>query len=111
VAAALLLDKERRTMQAALNNPQMTEAWIIKALRTESGTEQLAPAVGSHPKWAHRHEVKVALLANRNTPAARLQQLAQELPLSALKDILRHVRLAPGVKERVKAVLEKRLGG
>ena len=111
VAAALLLDKEQRTMQAALNNPQMTEAWIIKALKTESGTEQLAPAVCSHPKWAHRHDVKAALLANKNTPPARLQQLAQELPLSALKDILRHVRLAPGVRERLRAVLEKRLGG
>jgi hypothetical protein len=111
VAAALLLDKEQRTMQAALNHPQMTEAWIVKALKTGHGTELLAPAVCSHPKWAHRHEVKAALLANQNTPAGRLRQLAQELPLSALKDILRHVRLAPGVRERLKAVLEKRLSG
>jgi hypothetical protein len=111
VAAALLLDKEQRTMQAALNNPQMTEAWIIKALKTDHGTEMLAPAVCSHPKWAHRHEVKAALLANKNTPPARVQQLAQELPLNALKDVLRHVRLAAGVKEKLKAVLEKRLGG
>jgi hypothetical protein len=111
VAAALLLDKERRTMQAALNNPQVTEAWIIKALKAECGTELLAPAVCTHPKWVHRHEVKAALLANKNTPPARLQQLAHELPISALKDVLRQVRLAPGVKERLKAVLEKRLGG
>jgi hypothetical protein len=111
VAAALLLDQEHRTMQAALNNPQMTEAWIIKALKTGHGSELLARAVCGHPKWAHRHEVKAALLANQNTPAGRLRQLAQELPLSALKDILRHVRLAPGVRERLKAVLEKRLSG
>jgi hypothetical protein len=111
VAAALLLDKEQRTMQAALNNPQMTEAWIIKSLKAETGTELLAPAVCVHPKWAHRHDVKAALLANKNTPPARLQQLAQELPLSALKDVLRHVRLAPAVKARLTAVLEKRLGG
>jgi hypothetical protein len=89
----------------------MTEAWIIKALRAESGAELLAPAVCSHPKWTHRHEVKAALLGNKNTPPARLQQLAHELPISALKDVLRHVRLAPGVKERLKTVLEKRLGG
>jgi len=33
VAASLLLDKEERIMLAALSNPQMTEMWIVKALK------------------------------------------------------------------------------
>src|SRR5262249_59899030 len=45
VAAALLVDKEERILQAALSNPQMTELWIVKALKAEAGTELLAPPV------------------------------------------------------------------
>jgi hypothetical protein len=108
VAAALLLDKEERVVQAALANAQMTEAWIVKALKAASGTELLAPAVCGHQKWVHRHEVKAALLGNQHTPFARLVQFAVELPVGALKEVLRTARLTPNVKAQLKAALEKR---
>ncbi len=110
VAAALLLDKEERVVQAALANPQMTESWIIKALKAATGTELLAPAVCRHSKWPHRHDVKAALLGNQHTPFARVVQFAAELPRNALKDILRNARLAPNVKAYLQTVLEKRVG-
>ena len=79
VAAALLLDKEERIMQAALANPQMTEVSIVKVLKAEHGTELLAPAVSRHQKWSYRNDVKAALLGNKNTPSGRLIHLAAEL--------------------------------
>ncbi|HKD82156.1 MAG TPA: hypothetical protein VKH81_20865 [Candidatus Angelobacter sp.] len=108
VAAALLIDKEERIMQAALANPQMTEVWIVKALKTESGTELLAPAVSRHQKWSFRNDVKGALLGNRFTPAARLIQLAAELPVNLLKEVLRNGRLSPQAKNSLLTVIEKR---
>src|SRR5262249_7289191 len=85
VAATLLTDKEARIMRAALDNPQMTELWIVKALKAETGTDLLAPAVARHKKWSFRNEVKAALLATRHTPLSRVLQIAQELPIAALK--------------------------
>jgi hypothetical protein len=108
VAAALLLDKEERVMQAALGNPQMTEVWIVKALKAETGTELLAPAVSRHQKWSFRNEVKAALLGNKHTPAARMIQLAGELPVNLIKDVLRNGRLSAQAKNSLLAVLEKR---
>jgi hypothetical protein len=108
VAAALLLDPEERIMQAALSNPQMTEMWIVKALKAESGTELLAPAVARHTKWSYRNDVKAALLGNPHTPAARMLQLAGELPVSLIKEVLRNGRLSPQAKNSLTAVLEKR---
>ena len=108
VAAALLLDKEERVLNAALSNPQMTEAWIVKALKTGTGTELLAPAVCRHAKWPHRIDVKIALLVNRHTPFGRVVQFAAELPLRSLRDVLRQDSLAPNVKEYIKKVLEAR---
>ena len=110
VAAALLTEKEDRVIQAALLNPRITEPHIVKALKAEAGTEVLAPAVARHQKWFHRTEVKAALLGNRYTPFARAVQIASELPLHALKDVLRNARLSPNVRGYLKGVLEKRAG-
>jgi hypothetical protein len=108
VAAALLLDKEERIMLAALSNPQMTELFIVRALKMERGTELLAPAVSRHQKWSFRNDVKAALLGNKNTPPARVIQLAAELPINLIKDVLRNGRLSPQAKNSLVAVLEKR---
>lgn len=108
VAAALLTDKEERIMLAALSNPRMTEMWIVKALKAETGTELLAPAVSRHQKWSFRNDVKGALLGNKHTPAARVIQLASELPVNLIKDVLRTGRLSPQAKNSLQAVLEKR---
>ncbi len=108
VAAALLLDKEERIMQAALANPQMTEIFIVRALKAEHGTELLAPAVSRHQKWSYRNDVKAALLGNKNTPSGRLIHLAAELPVNLIKDVLRSGRLSSHSKNSLLAVLEKR---
>jgi hypothetical protein len=108
VAAALLLDKEERIMLAALANPRMTEISIVRALKTETGTELLAPAVSRHQKWSYRNEIKAALLGNKHTPSARLIQLAAELPVKLVKDVLRNGRLGTQARNSLIAVLEKR---
>lgn len=110
VAAALLLDQEERILQAALANPRMIEAWIVKALKSETGAGLLAPAVCRHPKWSHRNDVRAALLANQFTPPGRLEQLALEVPRNVLKEVLRNGRLTAAAKAKLNAVLEKRLG-
>jgi len=110
VAAALLLDKEERIMQAALTNPHMTEALLVKALRSEQGTELLVPAVCRNEKWSLRNEVKLALLANENTPLARALQFANELPIKELKEILLNSRLSPNVKSYLQTIIEKQRG-
>ena len=108
IAAALLLDKEGRILQAALANPRMTEAWIVKALKAGSGTELLAPAVSRHQKWSYRNDVKAALLGNKHTPPARLIQLAAELPINLIKEVLRNGHLGPQARNSLLAALEKR---
>jgi hypothetical protein len=108
VAAVLLLDKEERIMHAALGNPQMTEVLIVRALKAESGTELLAPAVSRHRKWSYRNDIKAALLGNKYTPAARMIQLAGELPVNLIKEVLRNGRLSTQAKNSLLAVLEKR---
>jgi hypothetical protein len=108
VAAALLFDAEDRIMRAALANPHITEALLVKALRSEEATETLVAAVCQDLKWSRRNDVKTALLANEKTSFAKVVQFARELPVRALKDILYGARLSNTVRSYLLSVVRQR---
>lgn len=111
VAAALLLDAERRIVEAALLNPQMTEAAIIRALTKESSSAALVDLICNHPKWNLRRDIRLALLRNDKISMAKAVFFAQSLPSMALRDVLHHSRLSPRVREYLLRVLEERPQG
>src|SRR5512147_2842973 len=80
VAAALLCDPEERVMHVALDNPHMTEVWIVKALMRESVPVPLVNAICRHVKWALRRDIQIALLRCDKTPLARAIAIAEKLP-------------------------------
>ena len=77
VAAALLFDPETRVINAALDNPFLTEAWIVKVLMNEKAPQSFVEGVCRHSKWPVRREVQMALLRNDKTPLARVLSYAQ----------------------------------
>ena len=103
VATALLLDKEPRVWQAALENPRLTEAAIIKALHRPGASEALVVFLCRHAKWSTRPEIRAGLLLNEKTPLAHALAFIRKLPPAQARDIL-HVSRLP---VRVKACLEK----
>jgi hypothetical protein len=105
VAAALLLDKEARVWQTALENPRLTEAAIIKALRRQNVSEALVETVSHHAKWSPRQEIRIALLRNGKIPLARALEFARTLPPSQLRDALHSSHLP----EKVKTYLRREL--
>ncbi len=100
VAAALLLDKESRVSNTALENSRLTEAAVVKTLSRTNGST-LVEAVCHHPKWSLRQEIRMALLRNPLTPLARALEFARALPPPLLRDVL-HTSHLP---ERTKAYL------
>jgi hypothetical protein len=103
VAAALLLDKESRVWQTALENPRLSESAIVKALLRPSATPAFVNAVCHHAKWSVRPEIRMALLRNEYTPLARALEFARRLPPAQLRDILHASRLP----EKIKAYCKK----
>lgn len=108
IAAALLNDPEPRVMRTALENPKLVEANVVRALmRGDTGTE-LVQAVCSHPRWALRKEVRIALLGNAHTPLARAIEFARSIPTPILQDVLRSSRLSPQIKSYLAQEVERR---
>lgn len=93
VAGALLLDKESCVWLLALENPRLTEAGVIKALRRPQAALPFVEAVCRHTKWSLRPEIRIALLRNAHTPLARALEFARRLSPAHLRDILRNSKL------------------
>jgi len=89
LVAALLVDPEPRIVEAALENPQLTEALVMKALLREPAQQALAEMVCCHPKWSLRREVQRALLRHPGTPLGRVLVFARNLPSEALRELMR----------------------
>ena len=104
VAAALLLDRESRVWQTALENPRLGEAAVVKALARQSASPALVKAICGHARWSVRPEIRMALLRNEYTPLARALEFAR-IPPAQLRDILHASRLP----EKIKAYLRKNL--
>jgi hypothetical protein len=98
IAAELLLDKEVRVMQAALENPRLTEAAVAKILVRSNTTSPLVEAVCHHPKWSHARDIRIALLRDAKTPLARALEFARSLPAQTVREILRSSRLPQSTK-------------
>ncbi len=110
LAGALLLDPEPRILEAALDNPQLTEALVVKALMKNRAPQALAEQVCRHSKWSLRREVQRALLRHPGTPLVRVLVFARGLPTEALRELMRQSRLSQNVKAYVMKELDSRAG-
>ena len=107
VAGGLLLDKEPRVWQTALENPRLTEASVVRALTKAAVSRILVEAVCHHAKWSARIEVRFALLRSSYTPLTKAVEFARRIPPRQLQDILHASKLPENVKREVrKAVRE-----
>src|SRR5207249_10766631 len=94
----LLLDDETRIVRAALENPRLTEASIIKALTRRNSSSAFVEAVCRHSKWSPRREIRMALLRNEKTPLARALEFARSLPMALARESMHGSRLPTNVK-------------
>jgi hypothetical protein len=98
VAGALFAETDSRLIRAALENPRMTEALIIRALTRPNPTSALVLAVCNHAKWSLRRDICVALLRSEKTPMGFAMEFARALPPRLLKEVLENSRLPQTVK-------------
>lgn len=80
VAGALLLNDERAVIEAALQNPRMTEANILKSFASAEMPLLLLTMISEHPKWSLRREIQIAILRRKELPTCLRARLQRNCP-------------------------------
>lgn len=107
VVGGLLLDREPRVWQIALENPRLTEAGVVRALTKAAASRILVEAVCHHAKWSARIEVRFALLRSSYTPLTKAIEFARRIPPRQLQDILHASKLPENVKREVRKAVQE----
>lgn len=106
VASALLLQDERTVIQAALQNPRMTEASIVKAISAADSPGTLIGILVEHTKWSLRREIQLAVLRRPEAPEAIVMRIARTLPRPVIYELLKELRLPERKAELQRCLLE-----
>jgi len=87
VAAALLGAEDRELIRAALDNPFLTEANLVRVLTREDLPPPAVELIATHEKWSCRYHLRLALIRNPLTPLARVLAFIPDLALTDLRAI------------------------
>ena len=107
IASALLLQDERTVIEAALQNPRMIEASIVKAVSAADSPGTLIEILVEHTKWSLRREIQLAVLRRPETPEPIVMRIARALPRPVIYELLKELRLPERKAELQRCLLEK----
>jgi hypothetical protein len=99
--AAETIARKTRVMQAALDNPRLTEALVIKSVLGRAATAALVHAVARHAKWSRRREIRAALLRTGHLSLAHALEFSREIPIPLLQEVLASSRLPAPIKAQL----------
>jgi hypothetical protein len=102
VLVVLLRDGERRVVRAALANPRMREADVLRAIRSDTVSTVLLEEIMTGRRWSESYAARLELVLQTRTPLAlALAQLSSLVPRD-----LRRVADARGLHPLVKAAAQ-----
>ena len=109
VAAALLGAEDRELIRAALDNPFLTEANLVRVLTREDLPPPAVELIATHEKWSCRYHLRLALVRNPLTPFARVLAFIPNLALTDLRDMCLDRRMPEHVRKYILAHCAERL--
>jgi hypothetical protein len=99
--AAESVARATRVMQTALENPRLTEAFVINSVLHRAAGAALVHAVAQHAKWSPRREIRAALLRTEHLSLARALEFSHEIPVPRLQELLASSRLPAKIKDQL----------
>jgi len=111
VAAGLLVSEDSELIGAALDNPFLTEAHLVKVLSLANLPSRVVEAIAQHAKWSSRYYLRLALVRNPATPFVRVLAFLPDLAVTDLREICLDRRMPEQVRKYVLAHCARRLAG
>ena len=109
VAAALLGMGQEPVIPAALDNPFLTEAELVGVLHNDDLPVAVVEAIGRHPKWSLRYDVRLQLVRHPLTPLALAIAFLPDLRPADLQLIASDKRMPTTMRRYVREEAKRRL--
>ena len=109
IAGALLADGQPAVVKAALSNPNLTEAQILRVLAREKLSPVVVQSIAQDAKWSHYYNVRIALLRQASTTLSTILAFLPELTVSDLRELVAPGILAENLRHYLQAEINRRL--
>jgi hypothetical protein len=109
VAAGLLESQDRELIRAALENPFLSEAHLLRALARESVPRLVVELIAMDSKWSYRYHIRLALIRNPQTPLTRVLEFLPDVAVTDLREACLDRRMPEPVRRYIAAHCAERL--
>jgi hypothetical protein len=108
IAGALLAEGNRPVVQAALGNPNLTEAQVLRVLSRDKVPAVVVQSIARHEKWSHIYNVRIALIRQPATTLTTVLAFLPELTVSDLDQLVAPGILPENLRHYLQAEIQRR---
>jgi len=109
VCGALLAEGHTQVVPVALDNANLTEAQILKALSRDKLPVTVIPAIIHHGKWSITYNVRLALVRHPSSPLATILAYLPELTVSDLRELASPGIVSENLRRYLLAEVQRRM--
>lgn len=109
VAGALLAEGQAQVLSVVLDNPQLTEAQVLKALSRDRLPLGVIQAVAQHRKWSHTYNVRLALVRHPHATLSTILGYLPELTVSDLRELASPGIVSENLRKYLLAEIQQRI--
>jgi hypothetical protein len=109
ITGALLAEGQAPVVKAALANPNLTEAQVLRVLSRDKLPAIVVQSLAQDAKWSHVYNVRVALIRQPATTLTTILALLPELTISDLRELVAPGILPENLRHYLQAEIQGRL--
>ena len=111
VAGALLAEGHAQILPVVLDNANLTEAQVLKALSREKIPPVVPVGIANHRKWGHVYNIRLALVRHPSSSLSTILAYLPELTVSDLRELSAPGIVAENLRRYLEAEIHRRLSG
>ncbi|GAC1638893.1 MAG: hypothetical protein NVS9B14_19710 [Candidatus Acidiferrum sp.] len=109
VAGALLAEGHAQVLTVVLDNSNLNEANVLKALSRPKLAPRVVEAISQHKKWSLSYNVRLALVRQPSTTLSTVLAYLPELTISDLRELITPGIVSENFRRYLQAEIQRRL--
>ena len=109
VAGALLAEGHAQILAVVLDNPNLNEAQVLKALSLNRLPLGVIQSIAHHRKWSHIYNVRLALVRHPSSTLSTILAYLPELTVSDLRELASPGIVSENLRKYLLAEIQRRI--